>query len=165
MAEQGRRRKAAGAAGAPGGARPASEPEALGPGLYAASIEMKGARSYRVRTPSGAKLTAVLGEHVAPALADECLRTGRPVILAETDRGPTILGALQTQLPVERSEGGVLTLEADEVRLRAERQISIEVGAARWAADAKGVVRVEGDRMVIDMAALVRVLSSQVELP
>ena len=29
----------------------------------------------------------------------------------------------------------------------------------------RGVVRVEGDRMVIDMAALVRVLSSQVELP
>ena len=56
-------------------------------------------------------------------------------------------------------------MDAREIRLRAERALSIEAGPIVITADNQGALRMEGDRLVIDMAAIVRVLSSRVELP
>ncbi|WP_437733576.1 hypothetical protein [Sorangium sp. So ce1335] len=145
--------------------RVADREPALGPGIHGASIELALAGSYRIRTTSGARCAAVLGDGVDPALADDCLRTGRLVIVADGPRGPAIMGALQTSLPIARDADGVVSVNAKELRVRLDRAASIEVGAASITADAAGVVRIEGDRMVLDMGALVRVLSARVELP
>jgi hypothetical protein len=137
----------------------------LGPGLHGAVIELSVGQAYEVRTTSGARLRAVLDDAVDPALAADCLRTGRMVILADSPRGPAIMGALQTSVPIARDADGVLTVEARELRLRAERAALLEVGHVALSADASGAMRIDGDRLVIDMAALVRVLSMKVELP
>ena len=151
-------------------ALPTGEPRtarspALGAGLHGVTIEIKSERSFQVRTAAGERMAAVLGDGVAPDLVDECLRTGRLVIAVDTPRGPTIVGALQTSVPFARDVDGVLTVEAKELRMRFERAAFIEVGPVTIAADASGVLRLEGDRMVIDMGALLRVLSAKVELP
>lgn len=143
----------------------APEPERLGPGLHAVTIELCTGESYRVRTPGGARLRAALGDDVDPALAAECLRAGRLVIAADTERGPTILGALQTRVPFERDAEGALTVRATDLRLIAERGLAIEAGPFTLRVDRSGVARLEGDRLVIDMSELVRVLASRVELP
>jgi hypothetical protein len=138
---------------------------ALGPGLHGAVIELAADRAYEVRTMSGERVVAVLDDAVDKALADDCLRTGRMVIVAEGARGPTIMGALQTSVPIARDADGVVSVDAKELRLRAERAALLEVGHVTLSADAGGALRIEGDRLVIDMAALVRVLSMKVELP
>jgi hypothetical protein len=139
--------------------------EALGPGLHAATIEMKAGRAYRVHVADGRRLSATLGDHVEGALVEECLRTGREVILVATPRGARIVGALQTALPTERREGGVLTVRAEELRLQAGRRFVLEVGEVGVTAEESGLVRMEGNRMVIDMSAAVRILSASLELP
>ncbi|APR80671.1 Hypothetical protein A7982_06018 [Minicystis rosea] len=145
--------------------RPAPEPARLGPGLHAVTIEMRTEDAYRVRLPDGTRLPACLGDDVDTALAEDCLRTGRPMIAADTERGPTLLGALQTRLPVERDEDGRVAVRAKELRFVAERGLSIEAGSFALRVDAAGAARFEGNRMVIDMSELVRVLASRVELP
>lgn len=137
----------------------------LGPGLHGAVIELKTDRSFQIRTASGERVAAVLGDGVAPALADECLRTARLVIVMDSPRGPTIMGALQTSVPLARDEDGIVSVEARELRMHIERSVLIEVGQSSISADSSGAVRIEGDRMVIDMGALLRVLSAKVELP
>lgn len=142
-----------------------ARPSALGPGLHGAIIELKAGRAFQLRTTEGRRVTASLADGVDPALADDCLRTGRMVIASDSPRGPEIAGALTTSLPAARHEEGVVTLEAKELRLRAERALSLEVGPVSLSAEDSGAMRLEGDRLVIDMAALVRVFSSKVELP
>jgi hypothetical protein len=138
---------------------------ALGPGLHGAVIELKSESAFRIRTTDGRRIAAALADGVDPALADDCLRTGRMVIVSETPRGPEITGALMTALPVARGEEGVVTIDAKELRLRAERSLSLEVGPVVLSAEKSGAMRIEGDRLVIDMGALVRIFSSKVELP
>ncbi|MCC6556958.1 MAG: hypothetical protein IT372_28735 [Polyangiaceae bacterium] len=134
--------------------------------MHGAFIELKAGRAYQLRTTDGRRVTAALADGVDPALADDCLRRGRMVIASDTPRGPEIAGALETSLAAARDEGdGVVTVEARELRLRADRALSIEVGAAALSAEQSGALRLTGDRLVIDMAALVRILSSKVELP
>ncbi len=145
--------------------RRAPSPEVLGPGLHGGVIELATEERYRVRTASGAHVSAGLLPGVQPALATECLRTGRMVIVVDTERGPAIAGALQTALAVERDADGVVSVDAREIRLRAERALLIEAGPVTIRADESGALRMEGDRLVLDMAALVRVLSARVELP
>jgi hypothetical protein len=137
----------------------------LGPGLHGAVIELKAGRAFQIRTTDGRRVTASLADDVDPALADDCLRTGRMVLAVDTPRGPEIAGAVMTSLPAARREGGVVTIDAKELRLRAERSLSLEVGPVSLSAEDSGAMRLEGDRLVIDMAALVRVFSSKVELP
>jgi hypothetical protein len=139
--------------------------QALGPGLHGAFIELKAERAFQLRTTEGRRVMASLAVGVDPALADECLRTGRMVIVSDTPRGPEIAGALATSLSPARREGGGVTVEGKEIRLRAERSLSLEVGPVSLSADDSGALRLEGDRLVIDMAALVRIFSSKVELP
>lgn len=143
----------------------AQQPDILGPGLHGGVIELATDESYRVRLLTGDRVSATLSPGVQPALAAECLRTGRMVLLIASERGPMIAGALQTSLAVERDADGVVAIDASEIRLRAERALLIEAGPVTIRADESGALRMEGDRMVLDMAALVRVLSARVELP
>ena len=138
---------------------------ALGPGLHGATIELRSGSAFRIRTTEGRLLNAALADGVDPALADDCLRTGRMIIVSDTPRGPEIAGALMSSLPVARGEDGVVTIDAKELRLRADRTLSLEVGSVSLSAESSGAMRLEGDRLVIDMAALVRIFSSKVELP
>jgi hypothetical protein len=141
------------------------DPNALGPGLHGGTIELKSGRTYQVRTIDGQRVPAALADTVDPALADDCLRTGRLVVVMDTPKGPAIAGALQTSLPIAQDRDGVLAVTAKEVRLRADQLALIEVGPVSLSAEASGALRLEGDRLVIDMGALVRVLSARVELP
>lgn len=137
----------------------------LGPGLHLARVERMLSGACKLRTLTGEHLSAVLDDDVEPSLVEECLRNGRKVIVCVTDRGPTIMGALQTAPALARAEDGKLTLEARELRLRAERSLVIEAGPVTLRVDGNGVLRLEGDRMIVDMGTLVRFLAGRVELP
>ncbi|WP_437312621.1 hypothetical protein [Sorangium sp. So ce385] len=140
-------------------------PERLGPGLSAATIEVRAGDAFRIRTTGGVRARAVLGDDVDPALADECLRTGRLVIACDTERGPTIVGALQTRAPAERDDDGLVSLRAKDIKIRADRTLAIEAGPFTLRVDRAGVARLEGHRMVIDMSEIIRLLAARVELP
>jgi hypothetical protein len=139
--------------------------EALGPGLHAGFIEMSLDGTYGVRLASGARGTAVLGDGVEPELAEECKRDSRLVVLCDTERGPTIVGALQTARSVVRTADGALSISARTIRLQAEERLQIEAGRVALRVDKGGEMRAQGDKMVIDMGSNVRVLSALVELP
>lgn len=147
------------------GSKRRSAPARLAEGLHAAKIELKGEGRFHVRTLDGARHVALLGDDFEPALADECLRTGKAVIICNTERGPVILGALQTSRAFERDASGVARFDADEIRLRAARAIVLQSGSVSLRLDQRGVVRVEGKKMVIDMSSLLHVLAAMVELP
>ena len=148
-----------------GQTRPVSRAETMGPGLHGGVIELAADGQYRVRLLSGDRVSATLAPGVQPDLALECLRTSRTVLLMDSDRGPMIAGALQTSVAVERDPDGVVEVRAKEIRLRADAALLIEAGPVTIRADESGALRMEGDRMVLDMAALVRVLSARMELP
>jgi hypothetical protein len=139
--------------------------EALGPGLHAAYIELRAGGRYRARLPSGVRVAAVLGDGVEPALAEECLRAGRMVILCDTERGPTLIGALQTSRSVVREADGALSIAARTIRLKADQALVVEAGPVALRLEQSGLMRAEGEKMIIDMGSNVRVLSALVELP
>lgn len=153
---------------------------ALGPGLHPGRIELRGAAadpgeraqhgpaaqgSYRVRLASGRVVAAALGQGVSPALADECMRDGRTVILMDGPHGVVIAGALQVAPSFAPDERGTMTVDARHLRLRAGESIALEVPGASLQIDPNGAVRVEGDKLVIDMAAMVRIFSARVDIP
>lgn len=155
-----------------GNAAPAARPSrrlpraaGLGPGLHAGTIELRSGRSFQVRTAAGALVTATLDDEVDPALAEDCLCSGRRVVLADGESGPVILGALQTSAPVVKDPDGCVTIQGRELRLRADKQVVIDAGPVSLRLHESGAVRVEGEKMVIDMPALLRILSASVELP
>lgn len=144
---------------------------ALGPGMHAGKLEMavasksEGVRSYRVRLASGQSVKARLGGGVSPELADECLREGRTVVLVDGASGIEIAGALQVAPSIAKDAHGNLSLEGKHIRLRADQSFVLEVPGGGLSLEAGGAMRFEGDKLVIDMAALVRVFSARVELP
>lgn len=144
----------------------------LGPGLHGGVVEMAAAgatgdapRAYRVRLLSGERITAVRGDVVEEALVDECLRTGKLVLLADGERGPTIFGALQTSRGLDVDAEGHAVLRARTVRLQGDEGVVVEAGGTSLRLEESGAARMQGDRMVIDMGSHVRVLSALVELP
>ena len=140
--------------------------ESLGPGLHGGHVELESNKRFRVRLGDGRACTASLAPGVEVELVRECLRARRMVILIDSPRGPCIAGALQTEAPVvHRERGDVVTLRARELRLVADEHLRLEAGPVTVAADESGKLRLEGDRLVIDMAALVKILSMRVELP
>jgi hypothetical protein len=140
-------------------------PEVLGPGLHGAKIEMRVGAKVRLRCLDGRRVMAVLADGLDARLADECLRSGRMVVACDGPWGPTVAGALQTELPVFREVNGTVVVDGKEIRLTAARRLVIEAGTSSLRLEHEGVVRAEGNRMVIDMGANVRVLSALVELP
>lgn len=147
------------------GARKAPSQEPLGPGLHAAVIELRSGASYRVRLAGGAHVKATLDDDVDASLVEECLRSGRRVILCDGDAGPVIIGALQTSAPIVKTKEGAVTIEGREIRLKAKDRVLLDTGATSLRLEDSGAVRLEGEKMVIDMPALVRILSASVELP
>ncbi len=146
-------------------AREAIEAAPLGPGLHAGTIELRSGESFRVRVLGGPVVAATLDDHVDPELARECLRTGGRVIVTQGAHGPVILGALQTSVPVARDVDGSLSVTAKKIRLRAEQALVLESGESSLRLHPDGTLRVEGDKMVIDVGALVRFLAARVEFP
>jgi hypothetical protein len=137
----------------------------LGSGLHLAWVERILDGACALRLLSGERVSATIDEDVDPSLVADCLRNGRKVIVCATSAGPTIMGALQTAPALTRAEDGKLTIEARELRLRAERSLVIEAGPVALRVDASGALRLEGDRMIIDMGSFVRFLAGRVELP
>lgn len=137
----------------------------LGPGMHAASIELFAAPVARVRLPTGKVVRAKVAPEVEPAFVEECLRLGRTVVLVDGEQGPVIVGALQTSRALGPSADGVLNLEADMLRLRAGSLATIEVGQSALRLESTGLVRMEGNKLVLDVSSLVRFLSARVELP
>lgn len=150
-------------------ARAVRSPVELGPGLHPGRIESVLAgtkkRAYRVKLAGGASIKASLGAAVVPGFADECLREGRTVVLIDGESGVEIAGALQVSSSIAPDAKGTLAIDAKHVRLRAAETLELEAPGGRIALEPNGAVRFEGDRLVIDMAALVRIFSSKVELP
>ncbi len=121
--------------------------------------------TYSVRLADGGRVTATLAPSVSPAFARECLRDGRMVIVVAGAEGAVIAGALQTQSHPATDARGTLVLSAEQIRLRAKKSLALEVPMARLELENGGAARIEGDRLVIDAAALVRILSAKVEVP
>jgi hypothetical protein len=147
-----------------GRARPdriAAEP-ALTPGLHAASIELASRGTYRVRTATGEHVRARLAPGVDPALAEECLKHRRTVLVSAHPAGPLIVGALQVAAS-ERPEK--LRIEAGEIELCAGKTIVLRVGKSLVVIDERGAIQMVGDGMTMRMAKAVRVRSANVELP
>ncbi|MCC6528138.1 MAG: hypothetical protein IT373_36160 [Polyangiaceae bacterium] len=136
------------------------------PGLAVVTLELRSAASLRVRTLAGAVLPARLAPGFEPELADECLRDYRHV-LAEigADGEAVLLGALQTQRTTSRDAHDAVELRGRRVELRAEDEIRLCVGKSVLRMDKSGAVRVTGQKMTLDVAAVVRFLSALVELP
>lgn len=142
------------------------DPRALGPGLHMASIARRDAGgACLVRLASGGEVMASIADHVEPGLVDECLRTSKPVILTEGSRGPLIVGALQTARAITCAQDGSLDVSASEIRLRADRGIVLEAGEAALRLERAGLVRMDGEKVLIDASSIVRVLAACVELP
>jgi hypothetical protein len=139
---------------------------ALGPGIHPARIEMRADGAFRVRTAGGELLAARLAEGFEEAFAEECMRERRTVMIAEgTEVEAVILGALQTSRAVERDAHDTVRIEGKRVELEAEEGISIQVGKSTLRLDRHGAVKIVGQKMTMDVAAVVRVLSALVELP
>jgi hypothetical protein len=141
--------------------RTVAEPS-LAPGLHAATIELASKGSYRVRTATGECVTARLGPGVDPALADECLKQRRTVLVTAHPRGPLIVGALQVTATATPDR---LRLDAREIELCAGSKIALRVGKSLVVIDEHGAIHMAGERMTMKMAKAVRVLSANVELP
>ncbi len=87
-------------------------------------------------------------------------------MLADGERGPLIVGALQTSLvPQIHEETGAFEVDATQIQLRADATIVLQVGATSLRLSKSGIARIEGEQMVIDVGALMRVLATKVELP
>jgi hypothetical protein len=76
-----------------------------------------------------------------------------------------ILGALQTSRALARDAHDTVRIEGKRVELEAEDGIAIQVGKSTLRLDRHGVVKLVGQKMTMDVAAVVRVLSALVELP
>jgi hypothetical protein len=135
--------------------------KSIGPGLHAGVIELKSEGSYRVRLRDGQHVRARVDEGVSEAFVDECLTERRTIMVCDGDSGVVIAGALDTggSRPDQR------TIEAKELRLRADERIVLEVGRSQISLDKSGAAKITGSQLVIDVSALVKFLSMQVELP
>ncbi|MFO0759561.1 MAG: hypothetical protein U0359_23920 [Byssovorax sp.] len=140
-------------------------PAPLAPGLHAGTIELRAEGTYGVRLLDGSFVSATLDDDVAPDFARECLRRGRRVIVTQGREGPVVLGALQTERSLTREEDGSLSVTAKKIRLKAEQSIVFETGQAALRLSPEGMLKLEGDKMVIDVGGLVRFLSARVEFP
>jgi hypothetical protein len=135
---------------------------ALAPGLHAATIELALKGSFRLRTMTGEQVRARLGPGVDPALADECLKERRTVLVTAGPKGAIIVGAVQVTASEKRDK---VRLEGEEIELCASNKIALRVGKALLVIDANGAIQVVGETTTMKMAKAVRVRSVNVELP
>jgi hypothetical protein len=170
-----RARSAAGARAATGGPkstrltrRKPSVLESLSIGRLEEPGPSTGTRAqYRARLLSGSIVSVELDRSFEPALAAECCETGQPVILARRSEGEPLLvvGALQTSRGLTRQAEGQVTLAGRRIELDAEEGIVLRAGKSALRLDRTGTLKVVGERMTMDVATVVRILASLVELP
>jgi hypothetical protein len=138
-------------------------------GLHVARIELKSSsdrkRPYRVRLASGAVIPARIGEGVERAFLDDCLAARRSVILTVENGDAVIAGALQTARAVDNDGEGTVRIAGKKLDLSAAEGIVLRAGKSSLKLDDKGVIRMKGTNLTLDIAAVVRVLSELVELP
>jgi hypothetical protein len=135
---------------------------ALPPGLHAATIELASNDSYRVRLATGERVKARLDAGVDVALAEECLKHRRTVLVTAHPEGPTIVGAVQVAATARLE---TLRIEAGDIELCAGKSIVLRVGKSLITLDERGVVTMVGEKMSLRMANLIKMLSANVELP
>jgi len=138
---------------------------ALAPGVHPGRIEVRSRDTWRVRLWDGTMVRARPADEIEPALLDECFRARRTVLVAAGPSGAVILGALQTSCAPARDSDGALRVRGRRVEIQADQGIELRVGASAIRLDEKGVIKMVGNRMTLDVAAVVRVLSALVELP
>ncbi len=139
---------------------------ALAAGLHAGLIELRSGDHFNVRLLSGQRIDATLSGHCRRSLMDECLRDRRMVLLSQGEDGPEIIGAVQTQpsaATVDRQQQ--IEMRGERLELDAAKQISLRVGDTTLELRRDGSVRLAGNRLTMDIAALVKVLSAKMELP
>lgn len=151
------------------GAAPASRRAAvkktLGPGMHAGVVELLSDGTYRVALVSGGHVRAHLEAGLSRAFVETCMRTGQKVLLADSPRGPEIMGALHAPRELPGGEEETLDLRGKTIRLRATDAVHIEVGQSSFKLEKNGAARLEGRRLVMDVGSLIRLLSARVELP
>ncbi|EYF05994.1 hypothetical protein [Chondromyces apiculatus] len=138
---------------------------ALAPGVHPGRIEVRSRDAWRVRLLDGTLVRARPADEVEPGLLDECFRARRTVLVAAGPVGAVILGALQTACAPVREADGTLRVRGRRVEVQADEGIELRVGASAIRLDQRGVIKMVGNRMTLDVAAVVRVLSALVELP
>jgi hypothetical protein len=136
--------------------------KSVGPGLHLGVIELKSEGAYVVRMLTGERVTAHLDPEVTPDFVDGCMRAGKRLLVADSERGAVIVGALERPLPPGKQ---ATTLDGERLHLRADQELIIEVGQFGMRLDASGAARLKSRQLVIDAASLVRFLSARVELP
>lgn len=148
-------------------ARDEAAPDAALPaGIHSARIELREGASFRVRITGGPVLAARLAEGMDEAFAEECLRERRVVLVSGAlDGSARIVGALQTQSTVSRDGQDALHVAGRRIRFDAKDDIEFRVGKTTLRLDAEGTVRLVGQKMTMDVATVVRILSALVELP
>lgn len=146
---------------------PVSRPRAgaMASSLLAAIVEAERDGGFNVRLTSGERVHAALEGPCSSALVRECMRAGRPVIAVATGDGYAILGAIQTESAAASAKDQALAFTAPEIRLDAARSVKIRAGRSAIELTADGKLRIVGERLTLDLAALVRFLSAKVELP
>lgn len=122
--------------------------------------------TFRVRALDGTRAKAVLGDDMDPALAEDCLRTGRVIAC---DRAGPHHRRRAPDAPGGRDRRGRGARGAREGHPAPRRQHARNrekpPGPFTLRVNKAGVARLEGDRLVIDMSELVRLLAARVELP
>lgn len=127
----------------------------VGPGLHLGQAKLQSDGSYVVRLTSGEKVTARLDPDIPPSFVEECMRSGRRLLLSDDIRGAVIVGALER--PNDR--------RADTVQIEADKSLQLRVGKHSITLEASGVARVSSKQLVVDAAGLVQFLTAKVELP
>lgn len=140
------------------------EPARL-PGLSVGRIVSRTDAGLEVELVSGERFAARLDGAVEEAFADDCLRTRQLVLLADVGGEAVVLGAVQTRRMLP-ADGAELELRADRLTLNAKQEVVIKVGdGSTLKMNARGVVRMTGERMTLAMRRVFRVISSLAELP
>lgn len=139
--------------------------KALGPGVHAGVLELEANGSYRVALLGGGHVRARREKGLSARFVESCMRTGQKVMLHDTPRGPEILGALHAPRELPAGEADSVELSGKTVRLRASDEIVLQVGKTTLRLDVSGAARLEGRRLVLDVASLIKLLSARVELP
>jgi hypothetical protein len=138
----------------------------LGPGIHPAKIDVRAGDRYRVHTLTGERVEARLGDEVEEAFAAECLREQRTVLVAPGENGEAvILGGLQTSRAMSRDDAGTVRARGKRVEIDADEGLVLRVGKSALVMDKRGVVRMTGQKMTMNIAEVVRVLSALCELP
>ncbi len=138
--------------------------KALGPGVHLGVVEMRSGSSYRVKLMAGGHARATRGPGVGAAAVDRWMDQAQTVVLADGDRGPLLVGALEKPLDDE-GRGGARLVSGRSIRIDAEDEITLTVGSISLKLNKAGAAELKGEKLVIDVAAIMKVLAARVELP